>query len=207
MLYQNMQQDGIENFEFSIVELCNIEDLDKKEQYYINLYHSAIDGYNMNNIDKPQYTINNDIVMLIIKDLKESSLSQSEIAQKFKVSHSLISQINVGKMWVQKNEIYPIRNNINSSVKVNNQCSICGKNIEYRSTYCIECYKQLQRQHVFDAISREELKDKIRTIPFTIIAKEFKTWDKTIKRWCKYYNLPDTKREINSYSDEEWEQI
>ena len=75
-----MQQDGIENFEFSIVELCNIEDLDEKEQYYINLYHSTIDGYNMNNIDKPQYIIDNDIVMLIIKDLKESSLSQNEIA-------------------------------------------------------------------------------------------------------------------------------
>ena len=35
-LYQNMRLYGIENFDFSIEELCNIEDLNGREQYYIN---------------------------------------------------------------------------------------------------------------------------------------------------------------------------
>lgn len=202
-----MQLNGIENFDFSIIELCDIEELNEKEQYYINFYNSTIEGYNMNNVDRPQYTINNDIAFLIIKELKESKMNQNEIAQKFNVSHSLISQINTGKIWVQENEIYPIRDNSTSPIRKINKCPICGKNIEYRSTYCIECYKQLQHQHIFDTISREELKNKIRTTSFTTIAKEFGTWDKTIKRWCKIYNLPATKRDINSYSDKEWDLI
>ena len=203
-----MRSDGLENFNFSTEELCDIKDLDFKEQYYIDFYNSAIDGYNMNNVDRPQYTINNDIALLIIKELKNSTLNQNEIAKKFGVSHSLVSQINVGKMWIQDNEVYPIRDNSNiSTIKITNKCPICGKNIEYRSKYCIDCYKQSQHQHIFDTISRQELKEKIRTTPFTVIAKEFNTWDKTIKRWCKIYNLPTTKKEINSYSDEEWEQI
>ena len=206
-LYQGMRLDGLENFEFSIEELCDIQELDAKEQYYINFYNSTIDGYNMNNVDRPQYTINNDIALQIINDLKNSTLNQNEIAEKFGVSHSLVSQINVGKMWIQMNVTYPIRDNSSSKIKVVNKCPICGKNIEYRSQYCIDCYKQSQRQHIFDTISRQELKNKIRVMPFTVIAKEFNTWDKTIKRWCKIYNLPSTKKEINSYSDKDWELV
>ena len=206
-LYQNMRLDGIENFDFSVEELCNIEDLDIREQYYIDFYNSAVDGYNMNNVDRPQYTINNDIALQIINDLKKSPLNQNEIAEKFGVSHSLISQINAGKMWAQMDIIYPIRDNSAFKSRIVNKCPICGKNIGYKSSYCIDCYKQSQRQHIFNIISRQELKNKIRVIPFTVIAKEFNTWDKTIKRWCKIYNLPTTKKEINSYSDEEWEKI
>lgn len=206
-LYQNMRSDGIENFDFSVEELCNIKDLDVREQYYINFYNSTVDGYNMNNVDRPQYTINNDIALQIINDLKNSTLNQNEIAEKFGVSHSLISQINVGKMWIQTNIVYPIRDNFALKTKVVNKCPICGKNIEYRSQCCIDCYKQSRRQHIFNIVSRQELKNRIRVIPFTVIAKEFNTCDKTIKRWCKIYNLPTTKKEINSYSDEEWEKI
>ena len=161
----------------------------------------------MNNVDKPQYIINNDIALQIINDLKQSTLNQNEIAEKFGVSCSLISQINVGKMWIQKDIVYPIRDNLISKLRVINKCPICGKNIEYRSQYCIDCYKQSRRQHIFEIISRQELKNKIRILPFTVIAKELNTCDKIIRRWCKFYNLPTSKKEINSYSDEDWEKI
>lgn len=205
-LYKSMRKDGIENFDFSVEEICSLSELDEKEQYYINFYNSATEGYNMNNVDRPQYTINYEIAKQIIQELKTSPLTQKDIAKKFGVSHSLISQINTGRMWVQDQEQYPIRNNHNT-IKVTHKCIKCGKGIEYRSKYCADCYKQLRKQHIFDTISREELKHKIRTLPFTEIAREFNTWDKTIKRWCKTYNLPSTKREINTYTDEEWSKI
>ncbi len=47
----------------------------------------------------------------------------------------------------------------------------------------------------------------IRTIPFTKIGSMYNVNDNSIRKWCDSYNLPRTKKEINSYSDEEWEGI
>jgi len=41
----------------------------------------------------------------------------------------------------------------------------------------------------------------------TEISKEFSISSATLTRWCQEFNLPSTKKEINSYSDEEWEQL
>ena len=54
---------------------------------------------------------------------------------------------------------------------------------------------------------REQLKQLIRQIPFTTIAKQYSVTDNAIRKWCDNYNLPRTKKEINSYSDEIWELI
>jgi hypothetical protein len=51
--------------------------------------------------------------------------------------------------------------------------------------------------------SREELKSLVRIYSFIDLGKRFKVSDKTISKWCKAYNLPDKKRQINSYTDEE----
>lgn len=56
-------------------------------------------------------------------------------------------------------------------------------------------------------ITREELKDLIRTTPFTTIASQFGYTDNAIRKWCDKFNLPRKKSEINSYSDEEWTKI
>ena len=55
--------------------------------------------------------------------------------------------------------------------------------------------------------SREELKQLIRTIPFTRIAEQFGVSDNAIRKWCKAENLPSKKSEINQYSVSEWEKI
>lgn len=205
-LYQAMQEHGLENFKFEIIEECLLEELNNKEQYYINYFNSAYEGYNMNNVDRPQYTITEEIANLIKIDLQNSELNQNQIAQKYNISHSLVSQINTGRMWYTDKITYPIRKNY---VKENNShfCKDCGKPIGYRSMRCVDCDNIYRKQHIIDTISREKLKDKIRSIPFTEIARSLNTTDKTIKRWCNFYNLPSRKKDINSYSDEEWEKI
>lgn len=45
-LYKAMQEDGLCNFSFELLEKCSKEDLDEKERYYINLYKSKEYGYN-----------------------------------------------------------------------------------------------------------------------------------------------------------------
>ena len=39
------------------------------------------------------------------------------------------------------------------------------------------------------------------------IAEENNVTDNAIRKWCIGYNLPSKKKDINSYSDEEWEKI
>lgn len=45
-LYKAMQEDGLWNFSWELLEKCPKEQLDDKEQFYINLYQSKEYGYN-----------------------------------------------------------------------------------------------------------------------------------------------------------------
>lgn len=54
---------------------------------------------------------------------------------------------------------------------------------------------------------REVLKQKIRTMPFLQIGKEYDVSDNAIRKWCDTYGLPRKSSEIKSISDEEWEKI
>jgi len=73
----------------------------------------------------------------------------------------------------------------------------------------MECAKKKARQDAINRkpVSREELKFLIRSKPFTYIGKMYNVSDNSIRKWCKTYELPSTKKEINSYSDKEWENI
>ena len=41
-----MQEDGLYNFRFELLEECPREQLNEKEKYYIDLYESITYGYN-----------------------------------------------------------------------------------------------------------------------------------------------------------------
>lgn len=46
-LYTAMLHDGVENFTFEILEICDVEDLDSHEAYWIDYFQTNISGYNM----------------------------------------------------------------------------------------------------------------------------------------------------------------
>ena len=56
-------------------------------------------------------------------------------------------------------------------------------------------------------ITREELKEMIRTESFLSIGKRFEVSDNAIRKWCVRYNLQKKKKEILNFSDEEWKLI
>lgn len=90
-----------------------------------------------------------------------------------------------------------------SSSRKNKQCISCGAPITKQATYCEKCYKQsLQRVKRPD---RDTFKKEIRTIPFLQLSAKYGVSDKSISKWCIAYNLPHKKKDIKSYSDEEWE--
>lgn len=91
-----------------------------------------------------------------------------------------------------------------------NICPLCGNQKAKKNDICWNCRQALGpvNKKVNDLIlTRELLKSLIRTMPFTQIGKEFNVTDNAIRKWCDKYKLPRTKKEINKYTDEEWERI
>lgn len=86
-----------------------------------------------------------------------------------------------------------------------NYCIDCGAEISKKALRCNKCSHKLQER--VERPEREELKFLIRTMPFTTIGKKYGVTDNTIRKWCDAEKLPRTKKEINNYSDIEWEKI
>lgn len=84
-------------------------------------------------------------------------------------------------------------------------CKICGKEKTRYGVLCVDCARLASRKA--ERPSREELKQLIRKKPFLQIGLLYNVTDNAIRKWCENENLPHTKKEINSYSDEEWEKI
>ena len=84
-------------------------------------------------------------------------------------------------------------------------CVDCGKQISNGAIRCMECASKNQR--TVERPNREELKELIRTKPFTHIAKQFGIGDNSIRKWCDAYGLPREKTDINKITDEEWEKL
>lgn len=213
-LYRAFKKYGLDNFLFEIIEECEKEDLNNREIYWIKYYdsHNPQKGYNLTSGgDSPTFTILTEKQVLEIFELLRQPITMLEIAKRYNVHHTTISNINLGKTWYHKNISYPIRKtneyNKTKMTDKNNEyfCIDCGKKISYKATRCLDCDHIHQRK--VNRISRQQLKILIRKEPFSKIGKQFGVSDNAIRRWCDSYNLPRTKKEINSYSDEEWKLI
>lgn len=55
--------------------------------------------------------------------------------------------------------------------------------------------------------TREILKQEIRIKSFVTLGKQYNVSDNAIRKWCIFYNLPSRKKDIKTYTDEEWEKL
>jgi DNA-directed RNA polymerase subunit RPC12/RpoP len=95
--------------------------------------------------------------------------------------------------------------NITTEIK-KNYCIDCGIEICQSSTRCNICSAKFNGgKRRIQRPSREELKDMIRTKSFVQIGKDFNISDNAIRKWCDEYLLPRTKKEIQKYSEKEWQ--
>lgn len=84
-------------------------------------------------------------------------------------------------------------------------CKNCGVEVWRGNEYCPTCAAKMRRK--VERPTREELKNLIRTKPFTQIAKQYGVSDNTIRKWCKTENLPNKSTEIKQYTNEDWDKI
>lgn len=202
-LYKAIRKYGLTNFSFEVLEECEIEQLNEKENYWINYFNSQKNGYNetLTEYNLVPKKMTSELLNNIIQDLKEDKLTIKEIAKKYDFHSNMITNINQGHSWFNENFIYPIKP-IHTKTKY--FCILCNKEIiSYQSKYCVECGHKIQRKS--ERPNRDELKQLIRTMPFTKIGEKFGVSDNAIRKWCDKYNLPRTKKEINTYSDKEWD--
>lgn len=116
------------------------------------------------------------------------SIQYSNLIQPKKLSEPLI--------WNQKER----------EEKKKYYCIDCGTEISRSATRCPSCANK-NRQVISKEFTREQLKELIRNKPFTQIGQDYNVSDNAIRKWCDKFNLPRTKKEIKSYSNEEWEKI
>lgn len=200
-LYRAMRKYGIENFSFEVLKECQQEELNQFEQYYIQYYDTFYNGYNLTlGGDSSKNSSCPDQIQGIIADLKNTSLTQQEIADKWGLGVSMVQGINTGVHWRQ-NIPYPIREKAKAQIFT---CKNCGEEISYGSILCINCYKLSQRE---GRPNRNFLKQLIREKTFVEIGSQFGVTDNTIRKWCKAENLPYRKKDIKTFSDKEWESI
>ena len=87
-------------------------------------------------------------------------------------------------------------------------CIDCGIEISKGSTRCISCFNKSQIIPLSKmCVTREKLKDLIRTKSFCEIGRMFNVTDNSIRKWCDKYNLPRKKSEIVKISDNDWSKI
>jgi len=134
-------------------------------------------------------------------DLLYTTDTYDVLHEKYNISTGRISEINTGKIWYDEKLDYPLRKK--DKISPSKICPICGGIKDKDASLCLSCY----RASLTKPVTREELKDLIRTTPFTTIAKKYNVTDNAIRKWCIGYKLPSKKKEISAISDKDWEKL
>lgn len=103
-----IQKYGKEAFTYEVLEECSIEELNQKEQYWINYYHTNVDGYNCNeggnqqsigeNNPRAKLT-ENDVIQ--IRKAYNAHLKQKDVYENFKdkISFNHFQNVWQGRVW------------------------------------------------------------------------------------------------------------
>jgi len=205
-LYQDFRKYGLEHFAFEVIEECLQEELNDKEQYWIEYYNSFFNGYNesVGGTVHCRYSgISKEKIIGVIMDLKTTNMTHGEIAKKWDISTEMVQGINTGRYW-RHNISYPIQITSKRQKKIYNyKCKICNNDFEtddINQIYCSHKCSSLSQRKT-KRPSKEELFDLITTTSFVKIGERYNVSDNAVRKWCKSYGLPDKHKDIHSKQD------
>lgn len=185
---------GFHNFDFEILEECDVEKLNERETYYIAFYNSLYpNGYNRTcggNMPHTNAIENIDTVFEIQDLLKITTLSNTELGKIYGVTDQTISDINSGRSWFNSKISYPIRNG-KAIKKKHTYCVCCGKEITKggKTNFCNNCYKLTTRKTKHRPC-KEDLYNLLINNFFTYVGKMYGVSDNAVRKWCELYGIP-----------------
>lgn len=188
-LYRAIRKYGLNNFVFTILEECALDELEEKEMFYIKQYNAYTEGYNQNQGGphaRRHCCFDDDEVNAVIARLRNSLDSISLIAEDFGVSRSTICSINRGEHYRKATEHYPIRNYIPSR-KLN------AKSNQTPEELLLQNYSKRKVQM---RPAKLELAQMVTEDGFERTGQHFGVSGTTIKKWCKSYQIPHIKSEL-----------
>ncbi len=111
--------------------------------------------------------------------------------------------------------------NINHGVRKLYYCIDCGSIITNKSERCDKCKKIYRKtcnlidneNQIYNypkankLVKREELKDMIYNNSFLQVGKYYGVTDNAVRKWCRNFNLPTRRSEIEKYNKDEWNKI
>lgn len=208
----------LEEFDFSVVEECDQSKLNEREMYWIDYYKSTdpIYGYNIligGDIREHNRILNQNQLNEIANLLATTDLTQTEIANKFGVGQRTVSSVNTGYYNLDTEYVFPIRDKKHVTGKVKElsdqkkirlggkdenwlgTCCVCGGKCYTGANYCFACFV---KKNMIKRPTKEELEPLIGTMSFDKIGKTFGVSPTTVRRWCKYYELPFLKKDLKN---------
>lgn len=234
-LYQAMNKYGLQHFSIETVEECKTN-LEEREVYWIKYYNSYIgwpnsNGYNATLGGDGKPYINYDM----IRELANTEKTQVEIAaivgcnvdtvakvclQNNQENYNYNKRISIAVYQKDKDgniiaEYPTIKSAAEATLTSPSHIGQCcagkrktcgGYYWEYVNAKEGQTRRAISNQPKVN-IPRETLKSLIREHPMEEIGRIYGCSAASIRRCCERLNLPRTKKEINSYSDEEWFKI
>lgn len=181
VIHQAFKKYGIENFSFEILEECSQNQLDDLEIKWIAYFDSQNPNKGYNCTSGGQGTSQCDI-----KLSKEQVLKIQDL-----LINSSLSQNDIAKQF---NVSYQTISDINQ-----------GKSrIDDQQSYPL---RKWSVQSIPCPLNREDLKREVYTKTFAELGRRFSVRPEVVSKWCKKYDLPYKKKEINSIPNEIWKQL
>lgn len=84
-------------------------------------------------------------------------------------------------------------------------CPNCGNVMYKQAKLCKSC--RYLNDRVVERPSRNVLKQELRQSNFCSIARKYGVTDNAVRKWCRFYNLPDKASIIKSLSAQDWKKI
>lgn len=84
-----------------------------------------------------------------------------------------------------------------------NTCVDCGKIISRQSTRCKSCAGKLKKSSMCKRPSRDKLLHDLLCRNFLKLSEKYDVSDNAIRKWCKFYGLPYSAKQLKSMSDDE----
>lgn len=156
--YRAIRKYGIKDFTFEIIEEVSKEKLNEREAYWVASYNSYKNGYNSNQggervtenqENHPMAKLSNIQALEIKETLKNTRTSQYEIASKYNITQSEISQINQGVRWSSLGVYnYPIRKDEKAKGANSPRAKLTNEQVlEIRKRYVSEIGKKIYEDY------------------------------------------------------------